>query len=139
MFNKSLVFVDINVLNALYCILESQRPDSGEETTLCQPCVDIAGYKIINVYKPPSSWPTQTDIPTFTHPSLYAGDFNRQHINWGYNKTSTDGESLDSWATSNNHGLLYNPEETASFLSHRSWLAQSCWEAFFAQWGFPIE
>jgi len=30
-----------------------------------------------------------------------------------------DGESLDSWATSNNLGLFYNPKETASFFSHR--------------------
>ena len=33
--------------------------------------------------------------------------------------TSPDGESLDSWATSNNLGLLYNPKETASFFSRR--------------------
>jgi len=30
------------------------------------------------------------------HPSLYVGDFNRQHVSWGYNKTSPDAESLDS-------------------------------------------
>jgi len=34
--------------------------------------------------------------------------------------TSLDGESLDSWATSNNLGLLYNPKETASFF-YRRW------------------
>jgi len=44
-------------------------------------CVDVAGHKIINVYKPPSSRLTPTAIPTFPHPSLYAavslprGDF----------------------------------------------------------------
>jgi len=27
--------------------------------------------------------------------------------------------NLDSWATSNNLGLLYNPKETASFFSHQ--------------------
>jgi len=54
------------------------------------------------------------------HPSLYVGDFNCQHVNWGYNTTSLDGESLDSWATANNLGLLYNPKETASFFS-RHW------------------
>jgi len=37
-----------------------------------------------------------------------------------YNTTSPDGESLDSWATSNNLGLLYNPKETASFF-YRRW------------------
>ena len=53
------------------------------------------------------------------HPSLYVGDFNWQQFNWGYNKTSSDGESLDSWATSSNLGLLYDQKETASFSSHR--------------------
>jgi len=33
--------------------------------------------------------------PTFPHPSLYVGDFNCQHVNWGYNATSPDGETLD--------------------------------------------
>jgi len=82
-------------------------------------CEDVAGYKIINVYKPPRSRLTPTTIPTFPHPSLCVGDFN-----WGDNMstgvtTSPDGESLDSWATSNNLGLLYNSKETASFSSHR--------------------
>ena len=54
----------------------------------------------------------------FPHLSLYVGDFNCQHVDWGYNKASPDGENLDSW-TSNNLGLLYGPEKTASFSSHR--------------------
>jgi len=37
----------------------------------------------------------------------------------GYNKTSPDGKSLDSWATSNNLVLLYDPKGAASFSSHR--------------------
>ena len=41
-------------------------------------------------------------------------DFNCQHVNWGYNKTTPDDESLD-----NNLGLLYNSQETASFFSHQ--------------------
>jgi len=53
-------------------------------------CVDVAGYKIINVYKPPRSRLTSTTIPTFPHPSLYVGDFNCQHVNWGNNATSPD-------------------------------------------------
>ena len=56
------------------------------------------------------------DVPT---PQLYISDFNCQHVNWGYNTTSLDGESLDSWVASNNLGLLYNPKETASLFSRR--------------------
>jgi len=59
-------------------------------------CVGVAGYKIINVYKPPRSRFTPTAIQTFPHPSLYVGDFNCQHVNWGYDKASPDAESLAS-------------------------------------------
>jgi len=55
------------------------------------------------------------DVP----PSLYVGDFNCHHVNWGYNTTSPEGESLDSWAASNNLGLLYKPKETVGFFSCR--------------------
>ena len=48
-------------------------------------CVDIDGCKIVNVYKPPTSQLTLTAIPEFPYLCLYAGDFNCQHIDWGYN------------------------------------------------------
>ena len=53
--------------------LVDQSPDQSETEWLC---VDVAGYKIVNVYKPPRSQLTPTTIPTFRHPSLYIGDFN---------------------------------------------------------------
>ena len=77
--------------------LVNQSPDQSETELLW---VDVAGYNIINVYKPPRSQLTATTIPTFPNPSLYVGDFNCQHVNWGCNTTYPDGESLDSWATS---------------------------------------
>jgi len=96
-------------------------------------CVDVAGYKIINVCQPPTSRFTPTAIPTFPHPSLYAGVFNCQHVNWGYKKSSPDGESLDSWAASNNLGLLYNLKETASF--SRRWNVGTNPDLAFASFG----
>jgi len=50
-----------------------QFPEQSETEWLC---VDVAGYKIINVYKPLRSRFTPTAITTFPHPSLYVGDFN---------------------------------------------------------------
>jgi len=93
---------------------------SAEQSETEWLCVDIAGYKIINVYKPPRSRFTPTAIPTFPHTSLYVSDFNCQHVNWGHNKTS-DGESLDSWATSNNFELLHDPKEIASLTTLTVW------------------
>jgi len=39
-------------------------------------CVHVAGYKIINVYKPPRSRLIPIAIPRFPHSSLYVGEFN---------------------------------------------------------------
>ena len=88
--------------------LVDQSPEQSETQCLC---VDVAGYNIINVYKPPLSRFTPTAIPTFPHPSLYVGDLNCQQVHLGCNKTSLDRESLDSCATSHNLGLLYNPKK----------------------------
>lgn len=42
----------------------------------------IANTTIVNVYKPPTvPWP-DTVLPTFCHPTLYAGDFNSHHEEW---------------------------------------------------------
>ena len=62
--------------------LVHQSPEHLDTECLC---VDVTGYKIINLYKPPSSRPTPTTIPTFSHPSPFVGDFNCQHVNWAYN------------------------------------------------------
>jgi len=75
-------------------------------------------------------------LPLWLRPcrSLHVGDFNCQHVNWGYNKTLPDGESLDSWETFNNLGLLYNQKTTASFFSHR-WNAGTNPDLAFANFG----
>jgi len=96
--------------------LADQSPEQSETEWVCS---DVAGYKIINVYKPTRSRFTPAAIPTFPHPTLYVGDFNCQHVNWGYNKTFPGDESLDSWATTNNLELLHDQKEAASFSAHR--------------------
>ena len=55
-------------------------------------CVDVDGYKIVNVYKPPPSRLRTLDLPVFPHPCLCAGDFNCRHADWGYDDNSPDGE-----------------------------------------------
>ena len=99
------------VYKQLQWSLVDQSPEQSETEWLFG---NVARYKIINVYKPPRSQLTPTAILTFPHPSLYVGEFN-----WGYSKTSSDGQSLDSWATSNSLGLLYNSKGAARFSSHR--------------------
>ena len=78
----------------------------------------IAGYKIVNIYKPPHSRLILRPFWRF-HTPVYTLVTSIASMSTGVT-TSLDGESLDSWATSNNLGLLYNPKETASFFS-RCW------------------
>ena len=58
-----------------------------------------------------------SDLLVFLHSCLYAGDFNCQHVDWGYDANSADGEYLVGWANTSNLALLHNPKNAASFHS----------------------
>ena len=96
-----------------YTLLD-QSPSTSEINLLC---VDIDGYKIVNVYKPPPTQLQTLDLPVFPHPCLYTGDFNCHHVDWGYDENSLDGECLAGWASINCFALLYNAKDAASFYS----------------------
>ena len=98
-----------------YMLLD-QSPSTSEIEWLC---VDIDGYKIVNVYKPLPMQLQTLDLPVFPHPCLYAGDFNCRHADWGYDDNSPDGECLAGWASINCLALLYNAKDAASFYSGR--------------------
>ena len=55
-----------------YMLLDQSPPTSEIEWLY----VDIDGYKIVNVYKPPPTRLRSLDLPVYPHPCLYAGDFN---------------------------------------------------------------
>ena len=80
-------------------------------------CVDVDGYKIVNVYKPTPMHLRTLDLPVYPHPCLNAGDFNCRHADWGYDDNSPDGECLAGWASINCLALLYNAKDAASFYS----------------------
>ena len=98
-----------------YTLLDQFPPTSEIEWL----CVDVDGYKIVNVYKPPPTRLRTLDLPVFPHPCLYAGDFNCRHADWGYDDNSPDGECLAGWASINCLALLYNAKDAASFYSGR--------------------
>jgi len=61
--------------------LVHQSPEQSDTECLW---VDVTGYKMVDVYKLPSSQFKPAAIPTFSHPRLHVGDFNCQHVNRGY-------------------------------------------------------
>ena len=83
-------------------------------------CVDVDGYKIVNVYKPLPTRLQTLDLPVFPHPCLYTGDFNCRYADWGYDDNSLDGECLAGWASINCLAFLYNAKDAACFYS-------GCW------------
>ena len=98
-----------------YTLLDQSPPTSEIEWL----CVDVDGYKIVNVYKPPPTRLRTLDLPVFPHPCLYAGNFNCRHADWGYDDNSPDSECLAGWASINCLALLYNAKDAASFYSGR--------------------
>ena len=58
-------------------------------------CVDVDGYKIVNVYISPSTRLRSLYLPVFPHPCLYAGDFNCRHADCGYDNNSPD--AVSAW------------------------------------------
>ena len=58
--------------------LVGQSPAASETEWLC---VDVDGYRIVNVYKSPPTRLQASALPVFPHPVLYAGDFNCPHVN----------------------------------------------------------
>ena len=76
-------------------------------------------YKIVNVYKPSPIRLQASNLPVFSYPCLYAGDFNFQHVHWDYDANSADGKCLVGWENTNNFVLLHHPKDTASFHSGR--------------------
>ena len=93
-----------------YTLLDQSLPTSKIEWL----CVDVDGYKIVNVYKLPPTRLRSLDLPVFSHPCLYVGNFKCRHADWGYNDNSPDGECLAGWANINCLALLYNAEEAVS-------------------------
>ena len=96
--------------------LVDQSPPTSETEWLC---IDVDGYMIVSVYKPPLIHLQVSDHPVFPHPRLYVGDFNCQHVDWGYDTNSADGKCLVGWANTNNLALLQIPMDVASFHSGR--------------------
>ena len=82
-------------------------------------CVDVDVYKIVKVYKPPTTRLRSLNLLVFSHPCLYSGDFCR-HVVWGYDDNSSDGEYLAGWESINSLALLFNAKDAARFYS-------GCW------------
>ena len=94
--------------------LFDQSPPTLETEWLC---IDIDVYKMINVYKPQLICLQVSNLPVFPHTCLYAGNFNCQHVDLGYDANSTDGKCLVGWANTNNLVPLHNLKDAASFHS----------------------
>ena len=80
---------------------------------------EVQETTLVTMYKPPPSELYTTSLPSVPAPAIYAGDFNCQHIDWGYKQTTKDGETLSEWASSAEAVLLYDPREPPIFISAR--------------------
>ena len=73
----------------------------------------------MNIYKPPPIRFEQSALPDASAPAIYAEDFNSSHTDWGYKSCNQDGEFLVDWASGSDATLLFDPKESATFISGR--------------------
>ena len=92
---------------------------SDDDSSLEWAATEVEGVTIANVYKPPPYRLKPDEIPLFTKPCIYAGDFNCRSTTWGYCSTNLDGTSLEDWASAGDLHLLYDPKQPGSFHSGR--------------------
>ena len=105
---------------------------SGEDSDIEWQCINVEGYNIVNIYKPPTLQLILTSLPVFNTPCIYAGDFNCQHTDWGYNNISPDGECLSVWAANNDLTFLQDPKGNFTFYS-RHWKSETNPDLAFAR------
>ena len=92
--------------------------------------IQVGGYKIANVYKPPSQHWDQGVLPALNHPAVYVGDFNSHHPDWGYLESDQDGEVLAEWASNSDLSLTHDAKQRGTFHSARwqkDYSPDLCW------------
>ena len=98
-----------------YTLLDQFLPTSQIEWL----CVDVDGYKIVNLYKLSPRQLRFLNLPVFPDHCLYAGDFNCRHFDWVYDDNSLDCKCLVDWKSINTLALLCYAKDIASFYSGR--------------------
>lgn len=92
--------------------------------------IQVGGFQIANVYKPPNMTWGKPVLPSLVHPAVYVGDFNSHHSEWGYIDTNTDGEELVEWASNNDLALIHDVKQRGTFRSarwSRDYSPDLCW------------
>jgi len=78
---------------ATYARSESVEATSLSTSSFCD-VIQVGGFKIANVYKPPSAHWGPEMLPILEHPAIFTGDFNSHHTDWNYADSDEDGEML---------------------------------------------
>ena len=93
--------------------------------------IRVGGYHVANVYKPPSErWDSANVLPVLPHPSVFIGDFNSHHPDWGYQTADSDGDQLQNWSTLNDLQLIHDTKQRGTFHSarwQRDYSPDLCW------------
>jgi hypothetical protein len=93
--------------------------------------IQVGGFRIANIYKPPSeSWVQTVQLPVLTHPAVYVGYFNSHHQDWGYGEADDNGELLQNWMSCDDMFLVHDSKQRGTLRSARwqcDYLPDLCW------------
>uniref|UniRef100_H3A720 Endonuclease/exonuclease/phosphatase domain-containing protein n=1 Tax=Latimeria chalumnae TaxID=7897 RepID=H3A720_LATCH len=105
----------IYMRNELSNYIELPPTEDGRTTTTS---IKLGTLTIVNVYKPPESWPKPA-LQKPNHLTIYVRDFNSHHTDWGYKVSDANGEALTYWMSAEDVHLVFDAKHHGTFWSTR--------------------
>ena len=80
--------------------------------------LELKRVTVTSVYKPPIGAFRFHTLQT-SKPQVVIEDFNSHSLNWGYNESNLDGDTVEAWAEASQLSLLHNAKLPKSFNRER--------------------
>ena len=82
--------------------------------------IKVCGTNLVNVYKPPAvTWPNPP-LPEYDNTSIYMGDFNSHHNDFGYSHNDVNGNIIHDWILLNQYSLILSLKDPKTFHAHNT-------------------
>lgn len=79
--------------------------------------ISVSDIIIANIYKPPAKTRPNPPLPVFQQCTIYMGDFNSHHIDWGYKHNDENGNKICEWINLHNLDLIVDLKDRKTFRS----------------------
>ena len=82
--------------------------------------INVCGSNFVNVYKPPNvCWP-DPPLPEYHTNTIYMGDFNSHHQDFGYVHNDENGNKIHEWILLNQYHLILSLKDPKTFNAYNT-------------------